>query len=142
MTVAWSSEQLERIGSADELRIAAKRADGTLRRSVPIWVVCVGEHVCVRTWHRRDSGWFGDAVDSLRARIMVPNLEADVIVQDAGEERTELRAAVDAAYRTKYGRYGGTSVERMVTPDAAATTLRLTPEKELPHAHRNDTLAG
>lgn len=73
---------------------------------------------------------------------MVPNLEADVIVQDVGEERTELRAAVVAAYRTKYGRYGGTSVERMVTPDAAATTLRLTPEKEQPHAHWNDTLAS
>lgn len=49
MTVAWSPEQLERIGSADELRISAKRADGTLRRWVPIWVVCVGEHVYVRT---------------------------------------------------------------------------------------------
>ena len=30
---------------------------------------------------------------------------------------------VDTAYRAKYGRYGG-SMERMVTDDAAASTLR------------------
>jgi hypothetical protein len=59
MTAAWSPEQLKRIGRAEELQIAAKRADGTLRRWVPIWVVCVGEQVFVRTWYRRDNGWFG-----------------------------------------------------------------------------------
>jgi hypothetical protein len=39
MTVAWSPDELERIGTAEELHIATKRADGTLRREVPIWVV-------------------------------------------------------------------------------------------------------
>ena len=40
-----------------------------------------------------------------------------------------LRAAVDAAYRAKYGRYGSASVDRMVTAEAAAATLRLIPAK-------------
>ena len=39
MAAAWSAEELERIGRAEELEIATKRADGTLRRWVPIWVV-------------------------------------------------------------------------------------------------------
>jgi hypothetical protein len=39
-----------------------------------------------------------------------------------------LRASIDAVYRAKYGRYGETTVERMVADDAAATTLRLVPE--------------
>jgi hypothetical protein len=56
VTIAWSPEELARLGSAEELQIAGKRADGTLRRCVPICVVCVGEHVYVRTWHRRDTG--------------------------------------------------------------------------------------
>jgi hypothetical protein len=45
MTVTWSPDDLERIGSAEELEIAVRRADGSLRRWVPIWVVCVGEQV-------------------------------------------------------------------------------------------------
>ena len=68
MTVAWSPDELERIGKAEELRIAAKRPDGTLRREVPIWAVRAGEQVYVRTWYRRDSGWFGHVAESRRAR--------------------------------------------------------------------------
>jgi hypothetical protein len=128
MTVAWSTDELERIGRADELEIAAKRADGTLGRAVPIWVVRAGGQVYVRTWYRRDGGWFGHVVGSRRARIRVPGLEADIAIEDVGGDEGELRATVDAAYRVKYGRYGETTVERMVTDDAAAATLRLVPQ--------------
>jgi hypothetical protein len=55
-------------------------------------------------------------------------LEVDVVIDDVGEDKGALRAGVDAAYHAKYGRYGGTSVERMTTDIAAATTLRLIPE--------------
>jgi hypothetical protein len=128
MTPVWSSEALERIGRADELVIAAQRADGTFRRPVPIWVVCVGEQVYVRTWYRRDTGWFGQVVDSRRARIGVPGLEVDVVVEDVGEDRTEVRAGVDDSYRTKYRHDGGSSADCMATDAAAATTLRLSIE--------------
>ena len=129
MTTGWSSEELERIGSADELQIATRRADGTLRRWVPIWVVCLEDQVYVRTWYRRETGWFGHALDSGRARIRVPGLEVDVGVEDVGAGKAELRAGVDAAYHAKYGRHGGTSVGGMTTDDAAATTLRLISEQ-------------
>jgi hypothetical protein len=128
MTAAWPPEAMQRIVRAEELEIAARRADGTLRRRVPVWVVGVGGRIYVRTWHRRDTGWFGQVVDSRRARIRVPDLEADVAVADIGERDADLRADVDAAYRTKYGHYGATSLDRMLTDDAAAATLRLVPE--------------
>jgi hypothetical protein len=128
MAVTWSAEELEQIGAAEELRISASRADGTLRRDVPVWVVRVSGQVYVRTWYRRDNGWFGHAVDSRRARIRVPGLEADIAIEDVGDDKAELRAEVDAAYRAKYGRYGETSVTQMVTDAAASTTLRLIPE--------------
>jgi hypothetical protein len=57
----------------------------------------------------------------------VPDLEVDVDVDDVGAGNAGLRAGVDAAYRAKYGRYGSASVDRMVTAEAAAATLRLTP---------------
>ena len=129
MTTTWSTEDLEQIGRAEELQIVTKRADGTLRRWVPIWVVCVGDQVYVRTWYRRDNGWFGHVLGSRRARIRVPGLEVDVAVEDVGEDRAELRANVDAAYHAKYGPYGGPSVDRMTTDTAAATTLRLISEQ-------------
>jgi hypothetical protein len=129
MTVAWSADELERIGAAEELRISPGRADGTLRREVPVWVVCVGADVYVRTWYRRDNGWFGQVVHSRQARIRVPGVEAAVAVEDVGDGRGELRPRVDAAYRAKYGRYGESSVAQMVTDDAAATTLLLVPRE-------------
>lgn len=63
MTSLWSSQELDRIGRALELQIAPRRVDGTLRRSVPIWVVTVGADVYVRTWYRRPHGWFGQVLD-------------------------------------------------------------------------------
>jgi hypothetical protein len=128
MTAAWSADELERIGKAEELQIAVKSADGTLPPEVPVWVVCAHGQVYVRTWYRRDNGWFGHAVESRRARIHVPGLVAAVAIEDVGDHEAELRASVDAAYRAKYGRYGATTVERMVADDAAETTLRLVPE--------------
>jgi hypothetical protein len=122
--MTWSADALRRIDSARELEIAVERADGKLRNPVPIWVIRVGDQVYVRTWYRRETGWFGHALTSRRARISVPGLEADVTVKDIGEGTTALRADIDAAYSTKYGNAGAGS---MVTDSAAITTLRLDP---------------
>ena len=84
MIVRWSPEELNSICSAVELHIAIRRPDGRLRRWTPIWVVCVDEQVYVRTWYRRETGWFGHALLSGRARIRVPGLAADVTVEDLG----------------------------------------------------------
>jgi hypothetical protein len=128
MTASEPTEAMRRVVKAEELEIAARGADGSLRRWVPIWVVGVGGRIYVRTWQRRDTGWFGQVLGSRRARIRVADFVADVAVEDIGEGEADLRAEVDAAYRTKYGHYGATSVDRMVTDDAAAATLQLIPE--------------
>ena len=39
----WTSEELTRIGNAEELRVSSLRADGTLRPYVTIWVVGSGQ---------------------------------------------------------------------------------------------------
>jgi hypothetical protein len=125
MAAARSPAELREIDAARELQIASKRADGTLRQWVPVWVVSTGGLVYVRTWYRRNTGWFGQVLASRRARIRVPGLEADVAVEDVGEGTPELHAGVSAAYETKYGPGGGTA--QMVSAEAAAATLRLNP---------------
>ncbi|GAB3915294.1 hypothetical protein GCM10011575_39880 [Microlunatus endophyticus] len=113
------------------MRIAVRRTDGSLRATVPIWVVVAAGRVYVRTWYRRDSGWFGRALGSRRARIEAGGVVADVVVDDVGGGELQVRAGVDAAYRAKYARYGAGTVDRMVADDAAATTLRLAPEQRV-----------
>ncbi len=131
MPGTWSAAELARINSADELEIAVRRRDETQGRWVPIWVVCVGDQVYVRTWHRRDTGWFGQVLGSRRAQVRVPGVDAAVAVLDVSDD-AEVRSGVDAAYRTKYGRYGSSTVDRMVSDDAAATTLQLSTEAAPP----------
>jgi len=46
---AWTSDELNRIGNAEELQIAALRSDGTLRKLVTIRVVRLGDGF---EWHR------------------------------------------------------------------------------------------
>jgi hypothetical protein len=123
--MSWTPEQLAGFDAARELEIAVRRADGTLRPWTPIWVVHAGADVYVRTWYRRDTGWFGLALNTRRARVRVPEVEVDVRIDDVGVGPSGLRASVDAAYRDKYG---GGSTGDMVGDDAAATTLRLDTE--------------
>ena len=123
MTAHWSPDDLRLINAAAELQIAVRRPDGGLRRWVTVWVVCAGEEVYVRTWYRRETGWFGHAVRSGRARVRVPGLEADVTIEDIRDASAPVAADVDAAYHAKYGGGAGS----MVTATARATTLRLSP---------------
>jgi hypothetical protein len=46
----WTSDELDKIANADELRIATKRPDGTLRSPVPIWVVRHGDDLYIRSY--------------------------------------------------------------------------------------------
>ena len=127
MTNVWSPHDLARIDAAHELHIAVRRADDTLRRWTPIWVVCTVGQVYVRTWYLRDTGWYGAALRTRSARIRVPELEADVTVDSVGDHDAALRQRIDAAYRTKYGHSGSVS---MVNATAAGTTLQLSPIRD------------
>ncbi|MCW2526510.1 MAG: hypothetical protein JWM76_1370 [Pseudonocardiales bacterium] len=119
---SWSADELDLVGAAGELQIAVRRLDGELGSFTPIWVVCAAAQVYVRSWHRRDTGWFGRALETRRTTIRVAGLEADVTIEDIGTGSSELAAGVDAAYRAKYGERGAAS---MVTAAAVDTTLRL-----------------
>ncbi len=127
MTASWAPEQLKRISEARELEIVSRPADDRASRWLPIWVVCVDDQVYVRTWYRRSTGWFGQVTKTGAARIRVPGLELNVVVVDVGDEDADVRAAVDDAYRAKYGMSGDKTVAGMTTDASAATTLLLTP---------------
>ena len=117
----WTSDELERLGAAEELRLAPRRRDGSLRTPVTIWVVRVGEDLYVRSWRGSAGGWYRAARNSHEGRISAGGIDRDVAFVDAD---ADVGDAVDAAYREKYGRYSG-YVEPMVRPEARATTIEL-----------------
>ena len=120
---AWTPEELERIGQAEELEMAPLRADGTARPPVPIWVVRAAEGLYVRSWRGTAGSWFRAAQASHAGHVSAAGVDKDVALVEAGDEVSD---AVDAAYRAKYGRYPS-YVEPMVSAPARATTLKLVP---------------
>ena len=121
----WTSDELDRIGSADELRITSPRADGTLRPYVPIWVVRVGDDLYVRSYRGADGGWFRHVTD--RDGGTHPGRRGRARRDRRRGRGRAVDDAVDEAYRGKYGRYGSRLVDPMTAPAARATTLRLAP---------------
>lgn len=121
---SWTSEELDRIGSAEELDIASRLPDGTLRPFVTIWVVRADDDLFVRSVKGRSGTWFRRALAAGDGRIRSGGIERDVAFEDAGPE---IRAAVTAAYHEKYDRYGPSIVGTVVSAESVTTTLRLVP---------------
>jgi hypothetical protein len=118
----WTAADLDRIGSATELEIATRRADGSLRPYVPIWVVRVGDELFVRSWRGQAGAWYRHARQRPDGRVRAGGAERDVTFD---LPQTEPDEEIDRAYRAKYGRYGETYVGPMTGPDARAATVRL-----------------
>jgi hypothetical protein len=65
----WSSEELSRIGQAEELQVAAARPDGTMRSHVTIWVVRIGDDLYIRSAYGPNNPWYVRAKASGVGRI-------------------------------------------------------------------------
>jgi hypothetical protein len=124
IVTTWTTEELNRIGKADELQIASTRPDGTLRPFVTIWVVRSGDDVYVRSAYGADNPWFRRAKASGAGRIRAGGVERDVTFTEADPQAHE---EIDAAYHAKYDRYGPRIVGTVVGPEVADLTLRLLP---------------
>jgi hypothetical protein len=120
----WTSDELGRIGAAEELQLASQRRDGTLRPYVTMWIVRTGDDLYVRSAYGPDNPWFRRAKASGAGRIRAGGLEQDVTFAEAAPG---VHAAIDAAYHSKYDRYGPGIVGSVVGPGAEAVTIRLVP---------------
>jgi hypothetical protein len=124
MTI-WTSDELNKIGKAEELQIASLRQDGTLRNLVTIWVVRVGDDLYVRSVNGRTSGWFRGAQSRHEGQIRAGGVVKDVSFKEEPDPATNDQ--IDAAYATKYRRYAASIISHINGSEARAATINLVP---------------
>jgi len=119
----WTSDELNKIGTAEELQIASLRRDGTLRNPVTIWVVRLSEDLYIRSVKGRIGLWFRGTQSRHEGHIRAGGVDKDVTFVE--ETDAHVNEQIDAAYRGKYRRYAASIVNTTLTPEARAATIKL-----------------
>jgi len=110
----WTRDELNKIGTAEELEIASLRLDGTLRNPVTIWVVRHGDDLYVRSVNGRTALWFRGTQVRHESYIRAGGVDKDVTFVE--EADPEINDQIDAAYRTKYRRYAASIISHILSP--------------------------
>lgn len=118
-TRPWTAAELGALDRSPLIRVAAARADGTLRPFVMIGHVRIGQDELIRSLNGTAGAWFRAATRSGHGEIDVDGMRLRVaFVRDRGRE-----AGVDQALRARYGNDSG--VQQMTSPSAREATLRV-----------------
>src|SRR3989442_1033694 len=122
----WTSDELNKIGNAEELDIASLREDSTLRKARTIWVVRVGNELYVRSVNGRTSDWFRGVETRHEGHIEAGGINKDVSFEEV-DTSDSIHSQIDSAYRTKYSRYAANIINSTLTPKAHSATVKLLP---------------
>lgn len=120
----WSTPALQAFTSTEEVLLATRRANGTLRSPRTIWVATSGRRVFIRSTNGRGAAWYRAATATGAGQLTARGVAHDVTFTHVRDE-ADL-AAVDAGYRAKYGRYARI-VDHLEEPGPRAATLEIHP---------------
>ncbi len=121
----WTNSELDAMGDANLMVLDTAQPDGTPRKPIIVWAVRVGDEVFLRSVRGTDGSWYRAIQAQPVGRIQSGGVDRAVRFEPVAEAPA---AAIDVAYRTKYGR--GSAVDSITSPAAQATTVRLTPQSE------------
>lgn len=133
----WTPELSSRVGSATELGLASRRADGSLSGSTTMWVVEVGGEIYVRSADGPDRPWYRRALANGSGRVRPVGIEVGVSFDTATADAPD---AIDAEYHAKYDRYGPGPVGHVTGAASHPVTIRLVPLD--PHLSRLRSLVA
>jgi len=125
--MAWTNEEINRIGAAEELQIAGLKADGSLCKPVTVWVVRVDDDLFVRSYRGRGAAWYRGTQVLHKGCIWAAGVEKNVTFVE--ESDPAINDQIDASYHSKYRRYPQ-YVAPMLTAEVRLTTLKLVPQTD------------
>jgi len=123
----WTSNELNKISVAEELRIASLREDGTLRNPVTIWMVRVGDDIYVRSVNGRNSAWFRGVQTRHEGHIRAGGVDKDVTFVE--EPDSNINDQIYSVYAAKYRRYAASIISHINGSEARAATIKLVPRQ-------------
>ncbi|GAA1162008.1 hypothetical protein GCM10009630_70380 [Kribbella jejuensis] len=117
----WTPDELRTLDRIDEIRVAGRRQDGSLRTLTIVWHVVVDGRLYVRSVRGAEGGWYKGVVRHHEGAISWDGETRDVtfVPDDTADDE------IDAAYFTKYG--NGSSTRAITNATAKPTTLRVEP---------------
>lgn len=119
----YSTEELNNIDKADDLKISPFRDDGiTYGTPTWIWAVVVEGELYVRAYHGINGRWYQSAIKQKAGRIHAAGIVRDVTFSKADEHLNDL---IDEAYRTKYK--SSPYLSSMISNSAKAATIKISP---------------
>ena len=124
----WTASQAAAVAGRQEVQVVTRRPDGTLRPPTTIWIVQDDERVFVRSTNGRGAEWFRAATAAGTGQILAGGHTFEVAfseVSDVGD-----LAAVDRAYRDKYGHYASI-VDHLEEVGPRSATLLVEPAGSL-----------
>lgn len=120
----WTTEALHALTSTEEVQLATRRRDRTLRGPRTIWVVTSGNRVFIRSTNGRTAAWFRAAIATGAGQIQARSTAYDVTFTEVHDEND--LAAADAGYRSKYGHYASI-VDHLEEAGPRAASLEVHP---------------
>ncbi len=119
----WQTDTARELAAPQEVELATRRRDGSLRTPRTIWIVAVGNQVFIRSTNGRGAAWFTAAVSTGSGQLTAGATTVDIGFIETSEADLP---AVDRAYREKYGAYASI-VDHLVEPGPRAATLEVVP---------------
>ncbi|MER7245542.1 DUF2255 family protein [Kribbella sp. NPDC000426] len=118
---SWTADELRALDRIDEIRVAGRRNDGSVRTLTIVWHVVVDGKVYVRSVRGTEGSWYKGVVRHYEGAISWDGRTRDVtyVPDDTVDDQ------LDAAYLAKYG--DGPDTVAIINATARPTTLRVEP---------------
>ena len=124
MNKQFTTEELQKINDADDLKISPFREDGkTYGTPTWIWEVVVDGDLYVRAYNGVYSQWYNAAILQGSGRIIAAGMTIEVEFEAV---QGNINDAIDEAYKKKYS--GNPYLPPMVSKSVRAATVKIIPK--------------
>ncbi|MBV6848780.1 DUF2255 family protein [Xanthomonas euvesicatoria] len=120
--MTWTSDELNKIVEADDLKISPFREDGeTYGTPTWIWCVAVDDELYVRAYNGKSSRWHQAAMSQRAGRIVAAGMTKDVLFESV---EGAINERIDEAYQEKYR--SSQYLKPMISERSRSATVRVT----------------